>query len=62
MGTATALSLILAIQIPPECVGIRDLNPGPFCFFASFVDHLGYMANAYQQERDSVEAAGGAAT
>src|SRR5687768_17301833 len=58
MGTAAALSLLLAIQIPAECATVRDLSPGPFCFFATFVDHLAFMANAYQQERDSVQAAG----
>jgi hypothetical protein len=58
MGTVAALSLFLAFQIPAECATVRDLKPGPFCFFASFVDHLAFMANAYQQERDSVKAAG----
>jgi hypothetical protein len=48
--------LSIPVQAPPECAGARELTKGPFCYFATFVVHLEFVAGAFRQEDDSIAA------
>ncbi len=50
------LALSMTMQLPDECIGVRTLQPSPFCFAAVFATNIESMAAAYRNEGDSVAA------